>query len=166
MEGMKKYSLSLIEVAIAMTFAAILIGILFYTQTNMATAQAKVEKAKTVVLDRQRLLLRLNQILNSETHFNFANNRLILKYDNGIDYDRKFSGRVTSMLYLEDGKVCLSTWGETDIWRADVLMEGIKTLSFQFFDSEKNTWSDVLPEKPCTMLKLIIDNQEVFPFFL
>jgi hypothetical protein len=160
----KRRPLSLIEVAIVMVLAAILLGVLFHTQVDMASMQAKAEKAKAVVMGRHRLLLRLNQIITSDTHFRFDNDRLVLKYDNGIDYQRNFSGRATSMLYLEEKKLWLATWASDDTYRTETVMEGVDAVSFHFFDNKKNAWSTDLPEK-FTLFKIVIDTVE-FPFFL
>jgi len=161
----KRRSLTLIEIAIAMGLGALLMATLFHIQTNLAKSQGQVEKIKQVVMGRQRLRLRLNQIFKANTDFEYKENCLILKYHNGIDCDRKFSGNVLSTIYLEDEKLCLATWRSSDLWRVDVLMEEVKTLSFHFFDNENNAWSDIAHKKNFRLLKLVI-NQEVFPFFL
>lgn len=161
----KRRPLSLIEIGIVMVLAAILLGVLFHTQVDMASMQTKAEKAKAVVMGRHRLLLRLNQIFTPSTHFHLdEKQRLVLKYDNGVDYQRNFSGKVISMLYLEEKKVWLATWAGDDAYRPELIMDGVKAMSFHFFDNKKNVWSADLPEK-FTLFKIVIDNVE-FPFFL
>jgi len=166
---MKSRPLTLIEVAIVMVLAAILIGTLFFTQKDSFETQAKIDKARTVVLERERFLMRLNQILNSDTVFRVDEKRLILKYDNGVDYERPFCGPVTSLLYQEEGKVCLATWPKEgpkeDKGRVEVLLEGAEDFAFTFFDEGKNDWSDSIPKNDFTMFKIIAKEVE-YPFFL
>lgn len=164
---MKSRPLTLIEVSIVMVLVAILIGTLFYTQKDTLKTQAKIDKARAIVLERERFLMRLNQILNSDATFRFEEERgLILKYDNGVDYERPFCGPVTSLLYQEDGKVCLATWpkGEEE-GRVEVLLEGVEDFAIKFFDDEKSEWSKTIPKNGFTMVKIIAKKTE-YPFFL
>lgn len=163
--SMKSRSLNLIEVAIVMVLAAILIGTLFYTQTDTLKTQTKVDKVRAIVLERERFFMRLNQILNSDTVFHVEDKALLLKYDNGVDYERAFCGPVSSLLYQEDRKIYLATWPKEGEGRIEVLLEDVEDFSFTFFDDEKNNWSKSIPNNGFTMLKIIAKKVE-YPFFL
>lgn len=162
---MKKRPLTLLEVSIVMVLTSILLGALFYIQSNSKIFQGKIEKARSIVFARERLMMRLNQILTSDTTMRLENGFLVLEYDSGIDYERPFCGPVISLLYLEEEKICLATWPKKGEGRKEILLEKAPSLTFNFFDETENKWVESIPQEGFSLLKIKIGKEE-FPFFL
>lgn len=85
---------------------------------------------------------------------------LLFTYDNGVKLDKLFASHVLGRLFLSsDDKLCLATWPSPSRWvegisppmKKEVLLEGVKELSFAFFVAPERDWklSDA-PSKPQT----------------
>ncbi len=155
----KTHSLTLLEVVIALTLAAILLTVLlqFFAQSNKQ--HIRVQEIKKTVLPielmRQRLIhliscLATPSIEKGEEDLQFytqtssiaQGDALFFSCDYEIDPDPAFCLKTQEMLYLNlEGQLCLLSWGKEDASRQEVFLEGIKSLSFSFFDPKKKTWT-------------------------
>lgn len=153
---LKKRSLTLLEVMIALSLTAILLSVIFTSYRQTTISQAKLEKAKIEVLTNKTIEQRLTYIFSHLTSEKQHNNNktegessplytlslptskgvaLILEYDNGIDPDPSFSHHIKSELYLSHKEeLCLTTYSHTGLARREVLKEDISELKFSFFD--------------------------------
>jgi hypothetical protein len=151
--GMRKSSLTLIEIMIALSLVAILLGSLFAMLWRTIQTQNKIDKVKEVIIPRHRLFLRLTQLFPEGATCEELKNppRLLLSYTSLLDADTNFRGRLTSLLYIEDGRLLLATWAKKE-HRIECLLEKATELKLETVIEKK-------------AYKIIVNNIE-FPVFL
>lgn len=152
----RKRAITLLEVMIALSLAAILLSVVFSTYRQITMAQVKLEKTQVEVLANKTLQQRLSQLfshLNFEKEvlkdkktervpaiytFNLPESKglaLILNHDNGIDPDPSFCNTVKSELYLSlKNELCLATYSSTGAKRIEILKSHVSELRFSFFE--------------------------------
>jgi hypothetical protein len=162
---MKKRPILLMELMISMVLFSIIIGILFSSFREFSLAKNSLRKDKELILNRQKLQLRLGQIFSSLKTLKIENNACHLSYDNGIDLEKDFRGQLEAMLLIDKGRLALVSWGEQGKVRKEIICESAKSFSFNFFDTKKGIWISAYPEQKPLMMKIIID-QTTHPFFL
>ncbi|MBS0652294.1 MAG: DUF1494 domain-containing protein [Verrucomicrobia bacterium] len=148
----KRYSLTLLEVMIALSLAAILLSALmtcyYQISKKRITAQELKKSSLSVELMRQRLVHLFAKTAAAEkasfytgTHAQAIGPCLIFLFDNGVDRSPEFCGDVMGMLYQNASReLCLASWGDHGGARNEVLLENTDGLSFSFFDAKKKEW--------------------------
>lgn len=176
-----KHSLTLLEVVIALTLAAILLTALlqFFAQSNKQ--HIRVQEIKKTVLPielmRQRLIHLISCRAPSPTEKEGSKpqfytlsssvaqgDALFFSCDYEIDPDPAFCLKTQEMLYLNaEGQICLLSSGKDEISRQEVFLEGVKSLSFSFFDPKKKTWTRHWDKKSPlpTLFKMIWTTKEM-----
>ncbi len=138
----------------------ILLSLLFSFLAQSIRFDKKVDNAREKVLERQHLQLRLQDILmglTGEAHSSslytqsFPNEKiesLVVNFDNGIDLDPSFSGKLIGRLFLDEkNNLSFVYWpeekGKESIWRQETLLSDVSscTLSFLNPDIDKETKS-------------------------
>lgn len=162
---MRKRPVLLLELVISLVLFGAIIGILFSSYREFSIAKTALRKEKELILNRQKLQLRLGQIFSHLQTLKMENSTCLLSYDNGIDPDLEFRGILEAMLYIDKGRLALVTWPEKDVGRKEILLESASSFSFDFFDAKKGTWTSQFPEQKPLMMQITIDKTK-YPFFL
>lgn len=162
---MQKRPILLMELVISLVLFGAIIGILFSSYREFSLAKIALRNDKELILNRQRLQLRLGQIFSSLKTLKIEENACHLSYDNGIDLEKEFRGQLEAMLLIDKGRLALVTWPEKGIARKEIICESAKSFSFSFFDTKKGIWTSQFPEQKPLMMKITID-QTPYPFFL
>ena len=108
---MKKQTLTLIEVMIALGIASLLLAVLFPYLRETSRMKQKLESATTFIFSKahvqQRLATLFAKVKPSGTFKKVQQEdapvELQFIYDNGYDLDENFRNTVTGHLYLEKG---------------------------------------------------------------
>jgi hypothetical protein len=179
----KRFTISLIEVIIALFLTGIIITFLwrafFQTQKNIL----HVEKKKNLALQNHffyqkmaRLLCHIPSKPGASALFTYQETKndpltFFFLTDRPVDPDPDFSGTCLQNLYLIGEDLCLATWGNRDKVRFEVLKSHVSSLTITFFDSKEKKWIPIWPEDQSylpVMIKLqVIENfqQQDFVFF-
>ena len=147
---------------------AILLSFLFTSMARSAQFETKIQSARTALLERGRLQIRLQDVFLSleQKNASFYTKKfpkescssLILRFDNGIDPDPLFSGLVLGRIFLDSEKnLCLASWPlkSDEIkrpWRKEILMSHVEGFDVAFLCRNETTPSPetasiVKPEK-------------------
>ena len=153
------------ELVISLVLFGAIIGILFSSYREFSLAKIALRSDKELILNRQKLQLRLGQIFSSIKTLKMEETACHLSYDNGIDLEKEFRGQLEAMLLIDKGRLALVTWAEKEKVRKEILCESVKSFSFIFFDAKKGAWTSKYPEQKPLMMKITID-QTIYPFFL
>jgi hypothetical protein len=133
---------------------SLLLTVLFSFLTQHLKVEKKMEKARAMILERQHLQTRLQDILTSLNHSapqpplytqmfpKEERESLIVVFDNGIDPDPLFSGTLIGRIYLDEKKnLSLAVWPleleKERHWRKEVLALQVVDFSFQFLGEKK-----------------------------
>lgn len=141
----------LLEILIGLSLMSMLLVFLFSFLAQNMRMEQKMEQARSALLERQNVQLRLQDLFTSLTRAQLQSPlytqplsdddtpSLILHFDNGIDPDPAFSGPLLARLYLENQNLCLVFWPleEKNKWRKEILLTHVTHLSYQFLH-EKN----------------------------
>ncbi len=164
MQQRKKHSLTLLEVCIAISLLGILLSSLWSMYRRwMSTYQIQQEKQihiHKILFLKQRLeqiatsLAAIPAENEQETNTLFTPKQnseglptVCFSYQNLLDFDPSFNGKVWSLLYVDPHKrLCLATWAPDHKTRVDILLDSISSLSFAYFDPQTNLWRDDWPE--------------------
>jgi hypothetical protein len=141
----KKRSLTLIEVVIALAILGTILGILFSLIQFLSKTKATNQALKQTLAPRHLLYMKLKQLAQGDAEMEIKNKVLTITKDNFIDPDPSFIGKIKYLLYLDQNALCLATWGRKKAHRLDVLMSDVRTLEFE---------SD---EKEPTLVKVIVN---------
>ncbi len=180
---MRKRSLTLLEVVIALGLAAILLTTLFGFYRQLFLARANIQKNKETVLQRVWVQQRLAQVFEkaeaeieedkglvfyTAEHPHATGPALHFYYDHGMDPDPDYCGTLKAMLYLTPQKELMLQVGPA---RKEVLLQGASQLQFAFFDPKEKIWqtgwgekNEVLP--PMVKLTIKTEKEDPFVFFL
>jgi hypothetical protein len=167
MEGVKKRPFLLLELTIALVLMAAIVTILMSSYKELTFAKLALDEDRAVVLQKQRLTLRLEQVLAKIVTWRAVEpNRYAFTFNNGPDLEPSFRGEVEAMLYLDRDQLCMITWPNgNELPRIEVLANRVKNVSFAFFDTETGIFENYLPKEQPFMAKCII-NKEAIAFFL
>lgn len=181
MKIVKKLSLSLIEVGLALSLAAMMIALLLASFTHSTKVKKQIEHITASVLERKFIQEKLTQIFSSihldSPDFICIDNRLVFAANQDVDIDPDFSGLVKTALFLEQGKLKLavrSLHAEEKI-RTETLMEGVSAIDWEFLPQPepddfgkmtcKSTWSETEKALPIAVrLTLHFDGASSVPF--
>lgn len=151
---MKKRSLTLLEVVIAIFLLGILLSGLFNTfrQGMKSNAQAKEIKQKILHLElfQQKLknLFTYEEGVWIERHPETTGPALLTTFTQKADPDVEMCGKLQGMLYLTSKKeLCLVVWSPKGKARVETLLDQVDAFTCQLFDSKKAEWSAAWPKK-------------------
>ncbi len=127
---------------------AILFSFLFTSMARSAQFETKINSARTALLERGRLQLRLQDVFLSLEQKNGSiytkkipkepGSCLIVRFDHGIDPDPMFSGCVLGRIFLDAEKnLCLAIWpAKSDEakrpWRKEILLSNVDRFNMEF----------------------------------
>ncbi len=133
---------------IAIGLTSILLTILFRFLVTNAKFERKVDLAAATVMERQRIVERLDMILTNLQTVDGQNEvfytalfpddslatSLVVSFNAGIDPDPEFSSAITGRIYLtESGELTLSYWSANKkAYRTEVLLQKVRDLEWQF----------------------------------
>jgi len=149
-------SFTLLEVMISLALLGVLLTFLltFFRQT--LTTKNDTGTLKEKVMRLELVQLRLGNLFD---HFSKENNcfvanlphtdaigsALFIHCDHGIEADPSFSGVIHSMLFkTRDHRICLCSWSKNQKAKVDTLANGVKELSFEFFNGKQ--WQTLWPK--------------------
>lgn len=167
MGGVKKRPFLLLELSIALILMAAIVTILMSSYRELSLAKKALDNDRAVVLQKQRLVLRLEQVLAKVVSWReVKTNQYVFTYNNGPDLEPSFRGEVEAMLYLDLDQLCMITWpNNKEPPRIEVLTNQLKEFSFEFFDTEQGLFEKKFPKEKPWMAKCVIDG-EAIAFFL
>jgi|GEM_PF-1958099 len=155
----KKYSLTLIELLVAIFLTGILLTLLWQTY-HVYVKQASLLRQKQqdvykVLFVKQRIdkLFAQGIRCQSKTSLFTPKQRdgdscsFCLLYEGGPDPDPSFNGPLRSLLYVDDRKrLCLATWSFDRKSTVEVLQEDILSFSLSYFHKDHKVWQQEWPE--------------------
>lgn len=170
----RKNHFTLIELLISMALTTLILTTLMFFYKQISYLNTKFDEAQKESFELRFLESRLSYILprtayertvkhdfyfftEPDYHSVFKNNSqsLIFTFDNGINHDKSFSNHVLGRLYLDrSGNLTLGMWPSPARWSNDelppmkkeILMENVRSLSFQFFIPQERIQSPVANE--------------------
>jgi len=166
-----KRPLFLLEILIGLALLSLLLTFLFTSLSKSAQFETKIESARSVLLERQRLQARLQDLFLSLRDSSLYTKRfpkekkesVVAIFDQGIDPDPAFSGSIVGRIYIDEEKnLSLAIWplekaGKKRPWRKEILLSNVEDFEFLFLG--KNTgpaihpvnaqfaWYDTWPEE-------------------
>lgn len=151
-----------------MVLMATIVTLLMSSYQELSIAKNTLNKNRTTILEKERLHLRLEQILSKMVSWREVEaNHYMFTFDHGPDLEPSFRGEVEGMFYLDHHRLCMVTWPNSEEPpRIEVLAKNIENFSFAFFNRstgefERSKYPD---EKPLMVRGQI--NGEVVAFFL
>ena len=170
MDGMKRRSFLLVELLIAVVIMGAVFELLFLTYRNALIGKETLQYEKELVLGRHRLLRKFQLLFASVNSFKEKiPNNFLLKYQAAIEHDPHFRGELEGNLLIDKGRLLLISRAEKEHSRTEVLYEGVRTITFSFFDAQKGVFDATFPKtKPLMMkIELQLDNELLtLPVFL
>jgi type II secretory pathway pseudopilin PulG len=146
---MKKKCFLLLEILISLSLLSILLTFLFHSMAQGIKMEERVEQARTILLARQRLQTRLQDLFLTVTPEHlppiytlvFPDEKkasLVVYFDHGIDPNPTFSGPVLGRIYLdEESNLVLAIWPlekekRNRPWRKEILLRHVTHFQFEF----------------------------------
>jgi len=161
---LSKQPFVLLEILIGLSLMSMLLVFLFSFLAQNMRMEQKMEQARSYLLERQNVQIRLQDLFTSLTRTQLQSPlytqplsgdeipSLILHFDNGIDPDPAFSGPLLGRLYLENQNLCLAFWPleEKTKWRKEILLTHVTHLSYQFLHEKSwlSSWSKERTDVP------------------
>lgn len=145
--AMKKRSLTLIEIMIALGIASLLLAVMFPHIRETMRMKKQIEVEKSFVFAKAHVQERLATLFSKTTHhFKTVQEKdsplkLQFKFDNGYDDDENFRGMLTGYLWNDKGTLRLKFTGKQEAVREEVLLEGLKDVSFEFTSEQEGTFN-------------------------
>ena len=169
----RSYSLTLIELVIALALTGLIMSYLWQSFFNGQKQQASIGIMKEAALKKIYFQEKMSQLfisLNPETPlFTPDPNKsegivLALNAIHPIDLDPDFSGAYQSVIkLLEDKKLCLIHLGKNKKIRSEVLFNEVNHIDILFFHPDEQIWTTIWDKTdetiPC-MIKLIISSEQ------
>jgi hypothetical protein len=157
-QKVRKKALVILEILIGLALLSIIVTVLFNTMKETARLEVSLEKMRGASFQKQKIQARLSDLFLSIANEERASlytqifpkekkESLIAIFDNGIDPDPNFSGKVTGRIFLDVSKdLSLVTWGEGEIneaapWRKELLFSNVEDFHFEFFDTTQQPYS-------------------------
>jgi hypothetical protein len=163
---MKKRPVLLLELLIALVLFTGVIAVLFSSCRDLAVSKNLLQLDKEVILNRQKIQLRLNQVFTHLKSMEASDHLYFFTYDNNADLDPDYRGTLDALLYKNgQGHLILATYSKAKDARKEILSENVSSFHIKFFDEKKGFWSPTYPENKTSMMKIEINN-EWYPFFL
>jgi len=174
MKKRSKKTFLLFEILIALSLMGMLISLLFSFLVQTMRVEKKMQLARSTILERQTVQVRLQDLLISLSPDSLRptlytkrfpeeeKESLVALFDNGIDPEPLFSGKVIGRIYLDKNHdLCLVYWPYNPMknrpWRKEILCSNIEDVSFQFLETNekmdpkdtgqaKSLWQQSLPK--------------------
>jgi type II secretory pathway component PulJ len=175
----KKYSLTLLEIVVAITLLGFLLTGLFNCFRQGIKKNIAAKELKQKVLELELFQQRLKNLFDEETglslqeHPEASGLALIVNYNQPVDPEFEMCGILEGMLFLNKNKeLCLASWSEKGKGRIEILLDKVDAFKCGFFDSKKrewiDTWSSKEEKKPVMVsIDLVWNGNKVpFVFFL
>jgi hypothetical protein len=160
----KKYSLTLLELSIALFLTGILLSTLWGLYHHWMVVHLQIQKQEIALHKWLFIKLRLEKLLErmdiipvkgEQASFLFSPpgglngfSSVCFSYLNGPDPEFVFNGQVRSLLYInENKKLCLTTWAFERTSRTEILLDSVSSFSLSFFDPQTNLWREDWPDK-------------------
>lgn len=157
---MKKRGMTLLEVMIGLQLLGMLLAFLFFSLRDQMQMEVKMEGMSLELSQRLQFQHRLQDIclaltfeaeggLFTKIDPDTKETRLYFTFDQGIDPDPLFSGKVQGELFLEKGQLCLQIQpdkAEGSV-RQEVLIESVEHCVFSFLDEKGALFKDWEPSK-------------------
>jgi type II secretory pathway pseudopilin PulG len=149
----KKYSLTLLEVMIAISLLGTLLAGLFAVFYQSLKNQGVALELKQEVLRFELFQQKMRTLLAKEskvwlgTHLDVKGPVLFFNYEEKADPDFEMCGEIQGMLFLNDQKeLCLAAFSKAGKFRVEPLLEKIEQCSYALFDLKEKEWQNN-PEK-------------------
>jgi len=178
----RKYSLTLLEVIVALSLTGLLLAFLwqayFSSQKQLASTQMKKMESLQKLLFQEKVSGLITGLVKKDSEKILYTTpskissypMLVLNTCLPVDLDPDFSGPVLSALYLTDGNdLCLVNWADETKMRNEVLLKNVTACQFLFFDAKKKEWKDSWPQKEGRMpemIKILISQKGVSDSYL
>lgn len=164
----KKASFTLMEVLVTLLLSSIVLAfflhLLFTSEKNRKLASYALAQAHQHLLVDLSLTRTLSQLCHAtEARHDHATSKrfclssdypgalgpaLFLVSNQGLDCNTPFMGCQQVICFVDQqNRLCLRTESATQQQRMDVLLEGVASAEWRFFDAQKNEWVDNWPEK-------------------
>ena len=134
---MKRRYATLIELLVALCLTAMIVGALLVTYRQIYrvgyTADREIKKLRKAYALHSRLSRIFPETMCEEAFYT-DDDGLFFAYNNGIDQDPLFSGRVLAHLHFEEGRLAI-TIGSTveEQERTEILCSGLKRFAIEFY---------------------------------
>lgn len=146
----KKYSITLIEVVIALSILSVLIFTLFSLYRNLSKGEEKLTRSMMKVYEKHQCYAVLQRIfsqlqLEEETFYTEADpvkreNALVLKWNNAVQMNPELSGPIEGKIYSKEGTLYLQYLKKNKVLDEMPLFENVESMNFQFYNVELNEW--------------------------
>jgi len=159
MRRKKKFSLTLLEVVIAMGITGLLLSTLWGIYRNWYNSYGQMQKSQ-VKLYRvlfakhkiEHLCFSLARFPSNNTLFTPEKTdtpSVFFSYKPKVDIDPAFRDTISSLLYVDSKAktLCLTSWGEEGKVRQEVLVDQVTGCTFSFFDRQTSNWMAYWPEE-------------------
>lgn len=177
-EPMKKKSLTLIEIMIALGIASLLLGVLFPYFTQTIRLKKEIEKETSFVFAKAHVQERLTTLfsqISKPLHFQTTKEdegpfKLEFRFNNGYTQNPHYRKNVMAYLYLKEDKLLLEIKGRDQSSHLEVLLNGVEGICFEFTDfnegefSIKNQWDKTALPLFCALKVTFPKREEVFYF--
>lgn len=172
--GCKRY-FTLLEVVIGLLIAGALFSALMQLYKNISFSHIEAERVREKVFQRESVQLTLMRVFSGVCPLNedlnclckkdfLAGEAFIFAFDNGVDPEPKFCGKVYGALYVDKQQnLCLFTTF-TDAWLEDLegmskylqskqgrllkIASGIESVRFAFFEEKIKRWESTVETVP------------------
>lgn len=162
-----KRSFLLLEFMIALVLLGVITAFLFSSYRDLSLTTATLQKEREEILQRQKLQLRLSQVLSHLTKIETKDRSYLFRYDNQTDPDPLFCGILEGSLYIDTKKhLILVSTSKKGGSRQEVLCEAAHSFELQFFNRAEGEWDQKYPDEKPFMAKIILNKSTILPFFL
>ncbi len=157
---MKRQHATLLELIIAMSLVLVLMSILFGYYIFVSHLHRKFESTIDAHKQVRHTYHRLEHLVGSIQHYTSLNKKdsgnffytslvegkesLVLSYDNGVDINPNYTGKVLARLFLSNqGELTLLTWPlfsedavDIEEYKKEILLKDIDSIAFRFIVPE------------------------------
>ena len=138
---MKRYAFTLMELMIALSLTAIVLGVIFSSLYQNSVLNLKHEKGAAMVMQKAHIQERLDQIFanipgdEKSSLYTDENGALHFSFDHGIDPERAFCNIIPGKLELVQGELFLILMGDKET-RTERLCSDVKALNYEFLSHD------------------------------
>jgi hypothetical protein len=159
-------NLTLLEVLISLTLAAIILSALFQFVSNQSKVQSYISKIEERIMSEETAVARLNQLLGSKPKRLFTHEQsLLICCKQPLDPDPDFNGDDWSYLLVKEGNLEHHRYStDRKKSRSETLFRNVSKVEWQFWDSPKwvKTWPSSSGKTPGMIrLKIKRDAEEL-----
>lgn len=153
----RKLSVTLIEVLIAMTLTLMLLGFLSHLYLQVSLMGKETEKLQKEEFKQNLVEKRLSNLFSkiipssnmnpdyffytSEPFQLGGKQNLVFTYDAGVDLNQDLSNHILGRLYLDSDQLILSSWSSPNKWefnpkpvmKKEVLLDHVNEMHFEFY---------------------------------